>query len=179
MYFNIPGLRNSGNDHWQTLWEKQYPSNFIRINQENWTQPNCENWINQIEKILSQHDLENSILIGHSVGCAAIVNWCKKFQHKIKGALLVAPSDVERGDFPTYITGFIPLHLEPLQFPTIVVASTNDQVIDFERAEFFADIWGSELVTIQNGGHLEKNIGTNNWESGIKLLEKLKNNATS
>ena len=91
----------------------------------------------------------------------------------------MAPSDVERGDYPTYISGFIPVHLEQLSFPTIVVASTNDQVVDFERSEFFADIWGSELVTIENGGHLEKSIGTNNWESGITLLQKLENHATS
>ena len=179
MYFNIPGLRNSGDGHWQTLWEKQYPNNFIRINQDNWEQPNCEDWVNRVEEILCQHDLENAILIGHSVGCATIVNWYRKFQHKIKGALFVAPSDVERGDYPTYISGFIPVHLEHLPFPTIVVASTNDQVVDFERSEFFADIWGSELVTIENGGHLEKSIGTNNWESGITLLQKLENHATS
>ena len=179
MYFNIPGLRNSGDEHWQTLWEKQYPNDFIRINQDNWEQPNCEDWVNRVEEVLSQHDLENAILIGHSVGCATIVNWYRKFHHKIKGALLVAPSDVERGDYPTYITGFIPLHLEQLPFPTVVVASTNDHVVDYERAEYFADIWGSEFVTIDDGGHLEKSIGTNNWESGISLLQKIQNHATS
>ena len=179
MYFNIPGLRNSGDDHWQTLWEKQFPSDFIRVQQNNWEQPNCEEWINQVENTLQQYDLENAILIGHSVGCATIVNWFRKFKHPIKGALLVAPSDVERGDYPTYITGFIPLHLEQLPFPTIVVASTNDHVVDYERAEYFADIWNGELITVENGGHLENSIGKNNWEDGIKLLEKLKHHATT
>jgi len=165
MYFNIPGLRNSGAEHWQTLWEKQYPHKFIRIEQDNWEEPDCSTWINRMEEILSHHNLEEAILIGHSVGCAAIVNWFGKFQHQIKGAILVAPSDVERGDYPKYITGFIPLYLKPLPFETIVVASTDDHVVDFERAEYFANIWGSEFMEIKNGGHLEKNIE-------IELLEK-------
>ena len=74
------------------------------------------------------------------------------------------------------VGGFIPFHLEQLPFPTIVVASTNDHVVDYERAEFFADIWGSELVTIEAGEHLEKNIGTNDWADGITLLEKINPN---
>lgn len=179
MYFNIPGLRNSGEDHWQTLWEKKYPNDFIRIEQDNWEEPDCEAWTNRLEEVLSQHDLSEAILIGHSVGCATIVNWFKKFNHQIKGALLVAPSDVERGDYPLYITGFIPLHLEQLPFPSIVVASTDDHVVDFERAEYFADIWGSELEVIEAGGHLEGSIGINDWDYGITLLEKLKNYETS
>lgn len=172
MYFNIPGLRNSGLDHWQTLWEKQYPNDFIRIEQDNWEEPDCEAWTNRLEEVLSHHDLSEVILIGHSVGCATIVNWYRRFQHRIKGALLVAPSDVERGDYPTYISGFIPLHLERLPFPSIVVASTNDPVVDFERAEYFAQIWGSELYEIENGGHLEGRIGDDNWSHGIELLQK-------
>lgn len=170
MYFNIPGLRNSGPNHWQTTWEKQFPNDFIRIQQDNWERPDCDSWMNRLEEVLSQHDLSDAILIGHSVGCATIVNWFGKYQHRIKGALLVAPSDVERGDYPTYITGFIPLHLQKLPFPSIVVASTNDHVVDYERAEYFADIWGSEFVTIENGDHLEGAIGTNNWSEGIALL---------
>ena len=161
MYFNIPGLRNSGADHWQTIWEKKYPQKFIRINQDNWEEPDCTTWIQRIEDTLSHHHLEEVILIGHSVGCATIVNWFGKFQHKIKGAILVAPSDVERGDYPIYITGFIPLYLKPLPFKTIVIASTDDHVVDFERAEYFANIWGSEFITIENGGHLEKDLDIN------------------
>ncbi len=171
MYFNIPGLRNSGEYHWQTLWEKQYPNDFIRIEQDNWEEPDCATWINRLEEVLSHHNLEEAILIGHSVGCATIVNWFGKFQHRIKGAILVAPSDVERGDYPKYITGFIPLHLKPLPFKTIVVASTDDEVVDFERAEYFANIWGSELVEIENGGHLEKSL-EQKFSDFLKILNR-------
>ena len=172
MYFNVPGLRNSGENHWQTIWEKSHPNDFIRIPQNNWEEPNCDDWINRLEDFLSSHDLSNAILIGHSVGCATIVNWFGKFRHQIKGALLVAPSDVERGDYPKYITGFIPLYLEKLPFPSIVVASTNDHVVDFERAEYFANIWGSDLFEIEEGGHLEGSIDEKNWEFGRSLLER-------
>ena len=170
MYYNIPGLRNSGQNHWQTIWEKKYPNNFVRIEQDNWEQPDCEKWINRLEETLSKTNMKEVILIGHSVGCATIVNWFGRFRHQIKGALLVAPSDVERGDYPNYISGFIPFYLEPLPFKTIVIASTNDHVVDFERAEYFADIWGSNFISIENGGHLERSIN-GDWEEGFNILK--------
>ena len=41
-YLNIPGLRNSNEYHWQTAWEKKYPDQFIRVQQDNWEEPNKE-----------------------------------------------------------------------------------------------------------------------------------------
>jgi predicted alpha/beta hydrolase family esterase len=35
-FLTVPGLGSSGTNHWQTLWEKQYPNNFKRVEQENW-----------------------------------------------------------------------------------------------------------------------------------------------
>jgi len=170
MYLNIPGLKNSGPQHWQTHLEKKYPNDFQRVLQDNWDSPNCSDWIIRLEEVLSQQPLEDVILIGHSVGCATIVNWFGKYQHRIKGAMLVAPSDVERGDYPQYITGFFPLYLKELPFPSIVVGSTDDHVVDFERAEYFAGLWGSDFVEVENGGHLE-----GAWEEAFEVLLRLEN----
>jgi uncharacterized protein len=113
------------------------------------------------------------ILIGHSVGCATIVNWHHRFGKRIKGALLVAPSDVDDPNYPEYITGFSPLPLQKLLFPSIVVASTNDHVVAYERAKYFAACWGSELVILQNAGHIEDKSGYGNWQAGLELVSKL------
>ena len=174
MYYNIPGLRNSGPDHWQSHWEKNYPAEFTRINQLNWQEPECGAWIQQIEQKLLPADQSQTTLIGHSVGCAAIVHWYAKFRHRIKGALLVAPSDVEKPDYPSYIKDFSPLPLEKLPFKTIVVASTNDHVVDLDRARYFAGCWGSELVVLENAGHIEGKSGYGDWKEGLELLRRLK-----
>lgn len=173
MFYNIPGLRNSGPDHWQSHWEKKFPEEFTRINQHNWQEPECGVWIQKIEEQLLQADLSRSVLIGHSVGCAAILHWYAKFRHPVKGALLVAPSDVDRPDYPSYIKGFSPMPLEKLPFKTIVVASTNDHVTDPDRARFFARCWGSEFITLENAGHIEGESGFGEWNEGLELLRYL------
>ncbi|MBB6611677.1 serine hydrolase family protein [Pontibacter sp. Tf4] len=175
MHINIPGLRNSGPDHWQSLWEAAYPEQFYRINQHNWDQPDCALWTARIEQELQQFDLSEVVLVGHSVGCAAIVNWHQRFGKRVKAALLVAPSDVDNPDYPSYITGFSPLPLQNLPFPTIVVASTNDHVVNYSRAKHFANCWGSELVTIENAGHIEPKSGYGPWDQGLELIAQLHN----
>ncbi|WP_162425744.1 RBBP9/YdeN family alpha/beta hydrolase [Pontibacter pudoricolor] len=173
MNINVPGLRNSGPGHWQSIWETNYPAQFYRITQTNWEQPDCQQWTTQLEKELSSFNLKEVVLIGHSVGCATIVNWHYRFGKQIKGALLVAPSDVDDPNYPKYITGFSPLPLRKLPFPSIVVASTNDHVVAYERAKYFAACWGSELVTLQNAGHIEGKSGYGNWQAGLELVSKL------
>ena len=174
IYLNVPGLRNSGPNHWQSLWEQQDPALFRRIEQEDWAAPSREDWVPRIQEVLQSYSAKEIILIGHSVGCAAIIHWFKDYQLAIRGALLVAPSDVDRSDYPSYIKGFAPMPLTPLPFPSIVVASSNDHVVSPERAAFFAQSWGSQFVLIKNAGHLEDQAGFGPWPQGLELLQSIK-----
>ena len=91
--FTVPGLYNSGPQHWQTHWEKEH--GFTRIEQQDWETPVCDDWLQTIDAVVTQHPLEKVILVGHSLACCTIVRWAEKYKRTIKGALLVGPSDVE------------------------------------------------------------------------------------
>ena len=179
MKINIPGLHNSNKNHWQTKYEKLDPLGFMRIHQENWDEPDCDTWINQIENELWNLNHSKLILIGHSIGCMAIVKWHERFRHQIKGALLVAPSDSERANYPIYISGFASILDKELPFPTIVVASDNDHVTKIERSKEFAKNWGSELVILENAGHIEPKNGFGDWPLGLALIDKLENTSNT
>lgn len=170
-YFIIPGLGNSGPQHWQTYFEKILP-NCSRIEQQEWDAPSCEDWISTIDQALEAADLSNVILAAHSLGCATIAHWYQRYQKKIKGALLVAPSDLEAPGYTFPVTGFDPVPLMRLPFKTIMVASTNDQWISFDRAEYFASHWGSELVNAGDAGHINAASGFGDWNEGLELLKK-------
>ncbi|MBK6264750.1 alpha/beta hydrolase [Marivirga sp. S37H4] len=176
MKVNIPGLHNSDINHWQSHFERLMPDEFFRVNQENWDEPDCETWIDTIEKELSNFNHPDLILIGHSIGCIAILKWFEKYQHKIKGALLVAPSDSERKNYPKYINGFVPIPKNIQPFPTIVVASINDHVTELDRSKEFANNWGSKLVILENAGHIESKSGFGKWDVGLKLVKELEKN---
>jgi uncharacterized protein len=170
-YFIVPGLGNSGEEHWQTYFETK-GDNFIRINQQEWDMPNCEDWIKTIDAALVNVDLSTVVLIGHSLGCTTIAHWAKHYGKIIKGALLVAPSDVDAlgYNFPTI--GFSPIPSEKILFKTIVVASTNDEWVSLERAQYFANNWGSECINIGEAGHINTAAGFGKWEKGLTLLAK-------
>jgi predicted alpha/beta hydrolase family esterase len=170
--FILPGLGNSGPGHWQTLWENRFPE-LVRIHQGDWDTPRCEDWIKTIHDTISSFDLKDIILVAHSLACSTIGYWSKKYNHKIRGALLVAPSDTEAETYPFGTTGFRPMPTTKLPFKSIVVASDNDFYVSTDRARSFSDAWGSELVVISHAGHINASSGLGEWPMGLDLLKKL------
>jgi uncharacterized protein len=167
----VPGLTNSGEGHWQSIWERQF--RFKRVNQVNWDTPSCVDWIEALDLFLKNYDVSETILVGHSLGCATIAFWAKAFNRKIKGALLVAPSDTEAASFPGGTTGFSPMPLHKLSFKSIVVASANDNFVTVDRAHHFATSWGSEVINIGNAGHINTASGHGKWDEGLEILKRL------
>ncbi|QMW04447.1 RBBP9/YdeN family alpha/beta hydrolase [Spirosoma foliorum] len=168
----VPGLGNSGEQHWQSLWERQFP-NFERVGQTEWDAPVCEDWISKLDQVVMVGDPSTVLLVGHSLACSTIAYWANTFQRPIKGALLVAPSDTEADSYPSGTIGFSPVPLSKLPFPSIVVASTDDFYVSLGRATLFARAWGSELVNIGSAGHVNVASGYGDWPEGLALLKKL------
>jgi predicted alpha/beta hydrolase family esterase len=91
----------------------------------------------------------------------------------VRGALLVAPSDTEADSYPPGTSGFVPMSTQRLPFPTIMVASTDDPYVTQDRAQTFSQVWGSELVWVENAGHINGQSGYGVWPQGVELLFKL------
>jgi len=171
-YFIIPGLGDSGPEHWQTFFELS-ENNIQRINQKEWDAPICNDWITTIENVISNYDPTSIVLIGHSLGCTTIAHWAAQYNQKIKGALLVAPSDIENPVYTFPAIGFGPIPKEKINFKTIVVASSNDPWVSPARAKYFADCWGSEFIDIGHAGHINTASGYGEWKQGLEILKKL------
>jgi predicted alpha/beta hydrolase family esterase len=170
--FIIPGLGNSGPEHWQTWMEDQLPG-AVRIQQKEWDAPACEDWISSINTALNDIDPSTVVLVGHSLGCVTIARWAEQSKSPIRGAMLVAPSDIESPVYEFPATGFTPIPLTPIPFPTIVVTSDDDHWVSLDRAKFFAAKWGRELVNIGHAGHINAAAGFGHWPEGIDILKKL------
>jgi len=167
----LPGIGGSGPQHWQSLWEKEY--GFKRIEQTDWNTPVLTDWLATINQELSKHDPKDVILVGHSAVCVAIAYWAQQYKTSIKGALLVAPADGDAESFPPGTSGFKPVPMDKLPFPSIVVTSVNDQFVTPGRAALFAQAWGSELVNIGDAGHINVASGFGEWDAGLEILKRL------
>lgn len=103
----LPGIRNSGPDHWQSHWQRANPS-FVRIEQRDWDRPICNEWVEALENTLPSLGAANVVLVAHSLACALVAHWAGRTKLKIKGALLVAPPDPDGPNFPKEALGFSP-----------------------------------------------------------------------
>ncbi|HEV2846057.1 MAG TPA: alpha/beta hydrolase [Thermoanaerobaculia bacterium] len=167
----VPGLGNSGPEHWQSRWEAEEPG-FRRVEQRDWETPVCRDWVVRLEEAVVEAGPE-VVIAAHSLGCATVAHWALQSKRTVRGAFLVAPSDVEA---PWYrevgLTGFDPMPLQRLPFSSLVVASSNDPYLSLERAGEFARAWGSRFVDVGEAGHLNTASGHGPWPEGRRLLEE-------
>jgi uncharacterized protein len=173
----IPGLYDSGPEHWQTRWQEIHPE-FHRLRQEDWETPKCEDWVAALDRAVAATGPE-VVLVAHSLGCALVAHWARRRVRAGTGlcahaALLVAPSDVEADIYPPGTEGFAPMPLDPLPFPSLVVASEDDPWVSLERARSFARSWGSDFISIDNVGHINSASGLGSWPLGLAFLTKLR-----
>lgn len=167
----LPGIGNSGPEHWQSLWEKANPS-FARVQQRDWDHPVCKEWLDVLEKSVAR-STTNVVLVAHSLACALVAHWAVNTNLTIKGALLVAPPNPDGPNFPREAVGFSPLPLKPLAFQSFVVASTNDPYGSLTFAKSAASAWGSRFESIGPAGHINSKSGLGEWHKGFSLLKQL------
>ncbi|RJG07613.1 alpha/beta hydrolase [Noviherbaspirillum cavernae] len=172
----LPGLFNSGEGHWQTLWERQLP-NARRVQQRNWDSPDRSEWVATLDAAIQEAEA-GVLLAAHSLGCALTAWWAAErggtpHAAKVKGALLAAPPDVERDNFPSFATGFAPMPRNPLPFPAIVAASSNDPWCALPRAQSWAVQWRAQFHDIGPRGHINADSGLANWPQGHGWLAAL------
>ena len=169
-YLNIPGLYNSGPGHWQTTWEKKFPSVFKRVEQSDWIQPDKSSWVETLDRNIKELTLP-TVLVAHSLGCMAAIHWAKEnFSLFVKGVLLVAPADIERPGIECF-KSFCPVPLNRLLIPSIVIASTNDPYASMERCAKWAAYWGSKFICVGDKGHINAESGLENWKEGLSFLK--------
>lgn len=174
-YLIVPGWQGSSEQHWQSYWHRTLP-NASRVEQKNWLKPERNDWVAELQSCI-EHMSGAIVLIAHSLGCVAVTHWAAqadaKSLAKIRGALLVAPADVERVDCPEALQNFSPMTQRRLPFTSILVGSTNDAAATPHRAAEFAQSWGSQLVILPNAGHINVASGHHRWEQGFAWLYRL------
>ena len=166
----VPGWRNSGPGHWQSLWAQAVPD-ALRVSQpeQDWERPKRHSWVQAITRtILSAPG--PVVVAAHSLGCIATTHLPSEAARRIEGALLVAPADPERRGV---LADFAPVPHQALPYRSVVVASSNDPFCPIRTAGAYARAWGSELVRLQNAGLINTESGHGPWPLGQALLQSL------
>ncbi|HEY1392967.1 MAG TPA: alpha/beta hydrolase [Methylibium sp.] len=168
----LPGLFNSGPEHWQSRWEVLHGDR--RVEQDDWDWPKRGDWMARLDEVLLSSE-QPALLAAHSLGCQLVAAWAAHSRHtgRVRGALLVAPPDTEGEDLPPQLACWRPIPLQHLPFAATAVVSSNDPFCALERASLMSQAWGANMVLAGPRGHLNGESGLGDWPDGRALLQAL------
>lgn len=161
----VPGLRNSDEQHWQSLWQARLP-NSKRIQVNDWNTPNLEAWKNGIKQAIGELD-KPAIIIAHSFGALASASIAAELPEKIHALFLVAPADPDKFQIAKR------LPQRPLRVPAKMIASSNDPWLTDTKAAYWALQWGADFLRLKNVGHINSESNLGHWPEGIQQLQQL------
>lgn len=168
----VPGLRNSDERHWQSLWQARIPG-AKRIHVDDWAIPNLAAWREGIKAELAKLD-QPVILIAHSFGTLASASIAAEFPEKVAGIFLVAPADPNKFG----IADQLPQDFLPV--PAKVIASSDDPWMTETKAAYWALLWGADYLRLKDVGHINSESKLGFWADGVAelrgLVRKVKKN---
>lgn len=161
----VPGYTNSGPDHWQSRWQSKL-STARRVEQAEWSKPVREDWTQTLANAVNEAT-RPVVIVAHSLGVATTVQAVPQFANRVAGAFLVALPDVANPAIrPKHLMTFGPYPRDPLPFPSMVAASSNDPFCALDVAEDIAAAWGSLFVHAGDAGHINADSGFGPWPEG-------------
>ena len=168
----LPGLGNSGPEHWQRRWGNRF-STAQFVEQDEWDHPQLGPWMHAIERQIMMAT-RPVVLVAHSLGVSAAVHTAQRLKDgKVRGAFLVSPPDHEGDEIPREVSSFGRVPRDLLPFPSMLIASTNDPLCSVARAVDFATCWGSDLHLAGDAGHINTASGHGPWPEGLLMFTRL------
>ena len=174
----VPGLRDHVDEHWQTLLAARLGRvrTVPAMGRDNLDRAAR---VRAIEQAVADIDAP-VVVVAHSGGVITVAHWAHQTRCRVRGALLATPPDFERPMPPGFPTtdalqagGWLPVPMGPLPFPSVVAASRNDPLADYDHVTLLARAWGSRLVDLGDVGHLNPASGFGEWPLALSLIEEL------
>lgn len=180
----VPGLRDHVSAHWQTLLAAETP-NSVTVPPLERDKLDCSARVAALDAVFQRID-GPVILVAHSAGVMIAVQWLKRLNRPIQGALFATPPDFETPMPEGHSSmealnanGWLPVPRAALPFPCIVAVSRNDPLASFDSVNKMASDWGARVVDLGNVGHLNPASGYGAWPKAHELIAQLKEDCMS
>lgn len=163
----IPGLHDSGPAHWQTWLQAHFSRRAVRVEQDDWAHADLGRWAQRIETTIARHPSARWVAVGHSFGCLALLRHLAQGGEGVLSTLLVAPADPAKFG----VAGKLPQ--SRLAIPSVLIASETDPWMKFEGASAWARVWGSQLISLGDAGHINTEAGFGPLPQAKRLVEAM------
>ena len=165
--------RRTYDKHWIPWLKNQLEEKGIEVSvplMPNPWLPSYESWKNEFDKLKIDKE---TILIGHSAGCAFLVRYLGETKKRVKKLILVAPwkipdenNEIEENFYNYPINDFVKSQAEEI----VIFTSDNEEEDGKKSAKIFQGALNGKLIELKNHGHyIQKDMGT---EEFPELLEE-------
>jgi predicted alpha/beta hydrolase family esterase len=179
----VPGLRGHVEDHWQTRLAASLPGARM-VTPLGRTNAGLRARVTMLDHVVEQV-AGPVILVAHSAGVLVTAHWAAQYSPtRVLGALLATPATLATelpAEYPSIAElrahGWLPIPRQPLPFPSIVAASSNDPLANPVRLSGLAAAWGSRVHDLGAVGHLNGASGFGDWPGAVELIDQLRDGA--
>ncbi len=167
----VAGHEGPGSDHWQSRLVSKLQLACL-VEQEDRLYGSLEKAVATLVDAVAA-TTKPVVFVAHSAGCVLIAHAVPKLREaglidRVKGGYLVVPPASEAlAKLEGIDPAFKNIPRDPLPFPSIVVASSNDPHSTLEQSSELALAWGSQLVEAGAAGHINAESGHGPWPEGM------------
>lgn len=162
----VPGIYDSGAAHWQTLWETRHGGR--RFRPASFDEPDAQDWVTAIERAVAELG-PDTLVIAHSLGCLATAHVAAT-SAPFRGAVLVAPPDLDGPSFPPDARRFDELTAAPLRVPGLLLYSSDDPYSTVAGSRRMGIAWHVPGIDLGALGHINADSGLGSWPQGWRLV---------
>jgi predicted alpha/beta hydrolase family esterase len=137
--------------------------------------PKVEDWVSAIGLEVGSRG-EDCILVGHSLGCIAILRYLEKTKKKVAGAVLVAGFASGLGEEFDILRGFLEPQLDFAKVREIcprmtAIFSDNDPYVPLEQAKIFEEKLRAKTVVLHARGHFSSSDGAVDLPEALREVQ--------
>ncbi|MGX2950691.1 RBBP9/YdeN family alpha/beta hydrolase [Ursidibacter sp. B-7004-1] len=174
----VHGYTASSEKHWFPWLEKalgEIGIDCIRLDMPNSANPNCDKWLTYLENNVV---IDNeTIVVGHSLGCIALLNFLAKNYEQPSAAIFVSGFYQPISTLPE-LTPFSNLYaiLPPcMPFKSYVIASLDDSIVPHTYSDELAKHLKADYIRLPTGGHFLDREGITEFPLILDIITKLCN----
>ena len=142
------------------------------------SEPSCDEWTQEIKRIVSKCLNDEIYLVGHSLGVAAILNYAQNYfdDGKFIGGAVLVSGRIQKSDNPKTQSFYGDFDFEKIKKKInkfSVIHGDNDDMVNVSNAYELSEKLGIKPMLIENGGHLNGSAGWRELPQALKALKEL------
>jgi uncharacterized protein len=180
----IHGYTSSNQAEWFPWLKEQFKNSPVKIDIPNMPDsgdPHLESWLEHLRKNVLHID-ENTIFIGHSLGCVTALRYILEKDMKIKGAILVSgfinenPMVEQTEGLQEFVDGSLDIaRIKSLIQSRVVITAKDDDIVPTEATQKLAKELDAKLIILSSGKHFIARDGYTDFPVLLNEIQKLIN----